>query len=394
MTAETKIEFEIGPAVIGDVDELLKLYFTVYGNNYPLAYGTDAKVMADAIQSNEHVWLVTREKSSRKIVGSVVFELDPLNKVAKIVALVTHPNFRTHRLGSRMIESQTTELLGPKGAMNSVYATTRTVSIGVQLIFVRLGFLTLGIFPNAHKLREYETTTLFAKFRDGVLARRDPSVAIPAKLGPIYAVLGDQITALGIPAPKPRTLPPTVAPGKPPAYYGDASEFEVVDAPEFVKRQYLATFTDPYDRFYPFHQPNRLVASRDGKTEVYAHFSRPDRYCAILTLNAPIHAIGHRIPSLLSALRDHGASYFEVLIGVQHQKSIETLMQHRFLPSAIYPAMTESEGKLHDFVVMSRSMEPLNFQGMTIDHSLKPYVDQYVELWKKMHLDSLEIFDE
>lgn len=57
------------------------------------------------------------------------------------------------------------------------------------------------------------------------------------------------------------------------------------------------------------------------------------------------------------------------------------------------PALLEAGGRMSDFVVMSRSMEPLNFQGMTIDQSLKPYVDQYVDLWKKMHLDSLEIFD-
>lgn len=390
---ESKIEFMIGPASLSDVDELLKLYFSVYGSNYPLAYGTDVKVMASAIQSSEHVWLVTREKTSRRIIGSVVFELDPLNKVAKIVALVTHPDYRNQRLASKMIDAQTEKLLGPSGSMNSVYATTRTVSIGVQLIFIRSGFLALGLFPNAHKLREYETTTLFAKFRDGVLARRDPQIAIPAKLGPIYEVLGKQISALGIRVGKPKTQPPAIAPGKPPAYYGDATEFEIIDAPEYVKRRFIETFSDPYDRFYPFHQPNRLIASRDGSTEVYAHFSRADRYCAILTLNAPIHTVGHRLPSMLSAMRDHGASYFEVLIGVQHQKSIETLIQHRFLPSAIYPALTEADGKMNDFVVMSRSMEPLNFQGMTIDHSLKPYVDQYVELWKKMYLDSLEIFD-
>jgi hypothetical protein len=392
--ADAKPEFAVDTAKISDIDELLKLYFEVYGNSYPVSYGTDAKVMADAIQSSEHVWLTTRDIASGTLVGSVVFELDPVNKVAKIVALVTHPGFRNKRLASQMIDTQTATLLGPEGTMNSVYATTRTVSIGVQLIFTRSGFLSLGIFPNAHKLREYETTTLFAKFREGVLARRDSVIQIPAKLGPIYEVLGKHIATHGLPVSRTKTEPPAIAPGKPPAYYGDASEFEIVDAPEYVRRRFAETYTDPYDRFYPFHQPNRLITSRDGKTEVYVHFSRADRYCAMLTVNSPIHEMGARIPSILSAMRDHGASYFEILIGVEHQRSIETLILHRFLPSAIYPAMTETNGKLNDFVVMSRSMEPLNFQGMTIDHSFKPYVDQYVELWKKMYLDSLEIFDE
>jgi hypothetical protein len=51
------------------------------------------------------------------------------------------------------------------------------------------------------------------------------------------------------------------------------------------------------------------------------------------------------------------------------------------------------EGELWlDYIIMSRSMEPLDFRGMAIDSSFKPFVDQYVDLWKKMYLDTLEIF--
>ena len=51
-------------------------------------------------------------------------------------------------------------------------------------------------------------------------------------------------------------------------------------------------------------------------------------------------------------------------------------------------------GEFRDLVLMSRSMEPLNFRGMQIEKSFKPYIDQYIDLWKQMHLDVLGVFDE
>jgi hypothetical protein len=39
-------------------------------------------------------------------------------------------------------------------------------------------------------------------------------------------------------------------------------------------------------------------------------------------------------------------------------------------------------------------MEPLNFRGMAIMAPFKPYVDQYVDAWKKANLDSIEVIYE
>jgi hypothetical protein len=38
-------------------------------------------------------------------------------------------------------------------------------------------------------------------------------------------------------------------------------------------------------------------------------------------------------------------------------------------------------------------MAPLDFKGMEIDRSFKPFVDQYVELWKEMHLNVIKVFE-
>jgi hypothetical protein len=61
----------------------------------------------------------------------------------------------------------------------------------------------------------------------------------------------------------------------------------------------------------------------------------------------------------------------------------------------VYPAMQEGQdGKLVDFVIMSRTLKPLDFRGMAIDQGFKPFIDQYVDLWKGMHLDVLDVFND
>jgi hypothetical protein len=93
-------------------------------------------------------------------------------------------------------------------------------------------------------------------------------------------------------------------------------------------------------------------------------------------------------------LRSLGISYVEVLIGAGRFDSLEVLLRAQFLPSALYPAMREVDGLTYDYVVMTRTMEPLDFSGMAVEQSLKPFVDQYVALWKQMHFDALEVYND
>ncbi len=79
---------------------------------------------------------------------------------------------------------------------------------------------------------------------------------------------------------------------------------------------------------------------------------------------------------------------------MQFTASLYALAEAQFLPSAIYPAMYEIDHKVSDFVVMSRTLEPLNFRGMRIEGGFKPYVDLYVKQWKDMYLETLEVFDD
>ncbi len=370
-----------------DVDELLKLYFMVYGHNYPLSYGKDAEATAQAINNPEGCkWLIARDTDKNLIVGSIVFELDLLNKVGKALALVVHPEYRKAGIASKLAKWGD-NLIGPDGPLNSVYTTTRTQNAAVQIIFLRENYWPLGIFPNAHKIKKHETTTLFAKFKEGVLERRSPTEKIPKNLVPLYQVVQQIYPALEIPTAA------TLSERSIKKHSPWEASFEAIVAPHYVLRRFRET-TETAAQFYPFHLPNVLFSEASGKVEIFAYANEQDGYCTLISCNQPMFALHESFPALLETIRSLGISYVEILIPADRFESLEVLLRAQFLPSALYPALREIDDKTIDYVVMTRTMEPLDFRGMAIEQAFKPYVDQYLALWKQMHLDALEVFND
>lgn len=379
---------EIQIASLTDVPEILNLYRLVYGKRYPIKYGTDADLLKSAIlDKDSHMVLISRELEKNQITGALIVEIDDFNRIGKLVGLVVHPDFQKNKIGNQLVEHASEFFLEKDERLNSLYATTRTVTIGPQRVFIRNKYLPLGIFPNAHRLHKYETVTLFAKFRKGLLEQRLPYKEVSPSLMPLYNVLKDLVPSLDIPDVK--VLKPL------PTAEGDEDwEFEIIRAPSYVYRKFLETFPDPKDRFFPFHSPNMLIADKKGRIEIFAYFSKRDGYCTLIKSTKPISELNGRLTSLYMQLDDIGVSYLEVLVNVKMTAFIETLLGGQFVPSAIYPAMREIDGKYEDYVVLSRTMEPLNFRGMAVISQFKPFIDQYVETWRQVNLDTIEVIYE
>lgn len=373
-------------ATVADIQDLLTLYFTIYGNSYPLALGTDRVVMQKIIQQKDSLWLVIEDTEKNTLCACAVFEVDTFFRIARAEGFVTHPYYQGKGLASIMLNHATDYLMKDHKIVNSIYATTRTLSVGPQMVFIRNKFKPLGISPNAHRLTNYETLTLMAKHHPDALKKRSRVEEVPEALGPILRA-SDRYIKSSYPMPR---LLKMVKP-KP---SGEYLEFEIIHAPTFVKRKFLKTFTDPFDVFYPFHEPNLLLTSKNGEVDIYGYFSKADGYCALITATEPFYCMAGRLRPLFQQLSDFGVSYVEILMAMDSILSLETLLDVNFLPSAIYPAMFEHKGELKDLVLMTRSMEPLNFRGMQIEKSFKPYIDQYIDLWKQMHLDVLGVFDD
>ena len=182
--------FEIQEALLSDVDEIINLYRAVYGRKYPISYGTDPDLLKKAIKNKEtHRCLVSRDETNKVIGGVLIVEIDSFNKIGKMVGLVVHPKFQRHKIGNSLVQYVSDFFLIKEKNINSLYATTRTNTVGPQIIFIKNNYLPLGIFPNAHRLKQYETVSLFAKFREGILEKRIPEESASMKVIPLYEIL-------------------------------------------------------------------------------------------------------------------------------------------------------------------------------------------------------------
>lgn len=382
---EIGVDIKIQEADSGDVDEIINLYRAVYGRKYPISYGTDADLLLKAIQDNEsHMVLVARDVMNRIIGGCLIVEIDSFNKIGKLVGLVVHPNYQRHKIGNGLVSHVSDFFLSKDERLNSLYATTRTITVGPQMIFIKNGYLPLGIFPNAHRLHQYETVTLFAKHRDSILEKRKPIDILSPKLMPLYNILQNLNPGISIPkADEEKVI--VVPEGK------DDWSFEIIRAPHYVYRKFLEKFPDPADRFFPFHTPNMIISEKKGRMDIFAYFSKRDGYCTLIKATHPISELHGRLTSLYMLLDDIGVSYIEVLVNVKLAPLIDTLLGGQFVPSAIYPAMREVNKNFEDYIVMSRTMEPLNFKGMAVVSPFKPFIDQYVDAWKQINLDTIEV---
>lgn len=385
------MDLQIDRAAHKDIKALINLYFQVYGPDYPIRIGQDPVIMKYAIDHpEEYLWLVMREKQ-KKIVASTIFQLDRKTKIGRVIGVVVAHKYRGKHIAGQLIQYGTSKLLGPNEDINALYTTTRTISIASQLMFLNKGYLPLGIFPNAHKIKHYETLTFMGAFRDGVLEKRKFVPNIPDKLKPILKisnqVLGKKIK---YPAPQKSNMNPH-------SYYLDDysnDQFEFIFAPEFVKKRFNKTFHQTRDDyFFPFDTPNLLVTTTQTDLELYTYFGPKDHYCALIACTGRINEYGSRLERLIFEMKGQGIAYIEALVRLDWEETIEYFLKHRFLPSALYPALKEKDGCFNDFILLSRTMQPIDFNGMEIDSSFKPYVDQYIDQWINMHVSTLAVFD-
>ena len=372
-------------ANIQDANEITNLYRLVYGKKYPISYGNDIALLKRSIKNEKtHLIIVARALTENVITGVLITEIDKENKIGKLTGLVVHPTFQKNKIGNQLVVYVGDHFLEKENELNSLYATTRTNTVGPQRVFIKNHYLPLGIFPNAHRLSQYETVTLFAKFRKGLLEQRISPKEVAPSLMPMYQILQNIVPDLSIPEIA-EVYEPLVAPND------DAWEFEIIRAPNYVYRKFMESFPNSKDRFFPFHTPNMLIADKEGRIEIFAYFNKRDGYCTLIKTTKPINELSGSLTSLYMQLDDIGVSYIEVLLNVNLTESITPLLNGQFVPSAIYPAMREVDGKFEDYIVLSRTMEPLNFRGMSVISQFKPFIDLYVDTWKQVNLDIIEV---
>ncbi len=384
------MDLRIDLATTKDIDALLGLYLSIYGNDYPLEIGTNKAVMTHALENPEKfIWYVMRDDSRGVIAGSCIIEIDPDFKIGKVTGVTVNREYRGYGVAKKLIAWGTREVVDECGLVNSLYATSRTVSPASQVMLLHNGYKPLGIFPNARKIKSYETLALLGYFKEGVLERRTPVEKIPSHLEKITNIVCDVVGMEKV-AQKLEACPinndrrineETCLDGG----------FEFIYAPKFVDRRFEQTFNgDKESMFYPFHRPNLLIASEDADIEIFASFNKKDHYCVLITATNSIRDLKERFNKLLFQMKDHGIYYVETLVRMDYFDVICFMAENKFLPSAIYPAMREIDGEMHDYVLLTRTMVPLDFSETQIDESFRPYVNQYAKQWIHHNLSTIE----
>jgi len=377
----------IDQANFEDINELIGLYLTIYGKDYPLEIGTNKDVMTKHISDKEStLWLVMRDTQNNTIAASCIFELDLDYKIGKITGMTVNKSYRGQGLATKLLGEGIDRVLHSGKRVHSLYATSRTIEISAQKMLIANGLKPLGIFPNARKIKHYETLTLMGIYAEGVLNRRSKVEKVPPQMLPLYDAIGEVFED---------SVHPSIGHSCPIRSgendIGD-EDFEYIDAPRFVQKRFEEVFKgDKESIFYPFHKPNLIISSQKCDLEIFASFSKKDHYCVLVTANNPIRDLEGQFKQLMFSMKEKGIYYVETLMRADYYEVICFLLENKFLPSALYPAMREEEGKMHDYVLLTRTMVPLDFSETHIDDCFLPFVNQYVEQWVEMNLKSLGV---
>ena len=377
----------IDQANLEDINELIGLYLTVYGKDYPLDIGTNKDVMTKHILDHDStLWLIMRDTDAGSIAASCIFELDLDYKIGKITGMTVNKSYRGQGLAKKLLGEGINEVLHKGKKVHSLYATSRTIEISSQKMLMANGLKPLGIFPNARKIKHYETLTLMGIFGEGALERRKPVDKVPPQMLPLFDAIGNVLGDHGHPS---VGHPCPITNGDPDLTEDD---FEYIDAPMFVEKRFNEVFRgDKESIFFPFHKPNIIISSQKCDLELFASFSKKDHYCVLVTANNPIRDLEGQFKQLMFSMKEKGIYYVETLIRADYYEVICFLLQNKFLPSALYPAMREEDGKMHDYVLLTRAMVPLDFSETHIDDCFLPFVEQYTEQWIEMNLKSLGV---
>jgi GNAT superfamily N-acetyltransferase len=372
----------IAPAHGADIAELRQLYYAVYGPHYPVALGTDPVAMARLIEDPHTLWLVARCPHTGALAASAAVRGEPGGRVGRLEGLAVHPDHRSGGLASRLTERLCAGTLAA-GRLDSVYATVRTVSPGPQRVVARNGFRPLGVLPNAVDLSSRESLALYARHRPGVLERRHPVREVPAPLLPLLRTVE---RSLGMRFDGTRAVAPARAAGG-----GSTEQLETIEAPAFVRRRFRERFPDAERWFYPLHTPNVLLTPEDGRFEVYAYLNRTGRYCSLVAAHPDPAAAAAYLEPVTRTLTRAGAGYVEALVPLAHHEALSAFLAQGFVAGALYPAMRREGDGFHDYAVLSRSTERIDFRDVVVEPPLQPYLDCYLSAWASAHLPLSEV---
>ncbi len=366
-----------------DMRRIQMLYAEVYGAAYPISIIMDREKMRRAIEDDDYYWMVA--ECAERIVGSLVYEVDLQYRNSKAFGAVVSQEFRKMDLAQTMMKLVLDDITSGKNLVDLVYATTRTANYAPQKLTESLGFVKLGIFPNTHKVQDNETHCLTAYFTERAMQQRRATPVIIPEIVPFYEIVRRQI----------KLEDPQVRDANGP--YSDHRKkipllnFEVIDAPEFVKARYMRTKHNSFFEHIvmPFHEPNLILITPDQGTEVYLTVSLKDRYSAIIGGVTNEKSFAVVLESVARKVSDMNMAYVEVVIEAYSPELQREALDARYIPSAYFPCAKRMGEARYDCVVFSRTFDMLDFRNVKIISLYKNFLNEYLKLWRENYIESV-----
>lgn len=375
-----KGDLVIRPARLIDARRIQVLYTEVYGSSYSVSIITNPEKMKRAIESDEYYWLVA--EFNGKIVGSLVYSIDFKQRISKAFGAVVSEEFRKHNVAYTMMKLILDDITQNQKLVDVVYATTRTTSYAPQKLTDSLGFLKLGIFPNTHKVAENETHCFTAYLTEGALKNRKKTPIIIPEILPFYEIVLKQL--------KLEDAKINDFKGK----YSDHKnkiptvDFEVITAPEFIKRRFKNIKQDDFfnHTFMPFHEPNILLLTPDGKTEVYMSYNPKDKYSVFVGGFTKLEP-EVLLESVARKMQDLDMAYLEILFDAYSPQLHRAAIDARFIPSGYFPAGKLYGSYRYDCIIFSKTFDILDFRNVKLFSLYKNFLKEYLKLWKENYIE-------
>ena len=360
-------------ATLDDRQELIDLYNKIYGNDYPLEIIADPKVLKACLTDPHFFWPVITCEGT--ILGSVIFETSVEHRLSKVFGAVIDPNWQGYDLMRKAIIAGLDHLADSGSPVDVVYATTRTVSPAPEKLVRRIGFRTLGIFPNVRKVQASETHGFNIYFRKGVLERRMKNPVLIPEVAPFFSITKEICEFPDVACIEPYTLPEPEP---------DDLDFTIFHEKKKVKELFNSLYNAGKLKFsfFPFNEPDILLRSADGRTELFLYHNENDNYCAIVGLRTDREDIAGLLKQACTQAASLGLKYIELLVSAFDPVKQRQAFDAHFVPCAYFPAAKPSiHGERMDYLIFSRSYESLDFTSINLSGDGLRFLEAFMKCW-------------
>lgn len=355
------------------------LYQLVYRGNYTNRLMRDTALLADFLANPANVWVVAESVGPSdsiamgQIVGSVVYESDGAHRLARAFGGAVLPEYRGFKVLEKAMVLAQEHLTDTLGAVDVIYATTRTSSPAPQIVTEHLGYKKLGVFPNVHKTDVYETHCLAAFYTAEALWARFQDFKLHPAIMNLFEIVRNECTL------------PRLVPAEESAFtlepFPDSINLELITAEKFARKR----FEDQRDQellqahFYPFHSPNMVISSPCQTVEIFVYKAEVDGHCVIMGVKKPRnYDFTDILEQSVRLLNGIGVRYVEILVRADKAKTIQRTLGARFLPCAYFPAFQLYGEHRFDYVVLSRTFEILDFKYIKLAGKNRIYLEEYI----------------